>query len=81
MRSLIAFKTLILFPSVCGAMSDTTAGAQRAVKSAFILPLIRQITQTMDLVSRGRNSIPTVDSEHLPFACVDSPALGEEIPL
>lgn len=53
-------------------MSDTTAGAQRTVESAFILPLIRQITQTMDLVSRDPNSIPTVDSGHSP-ACIRRP--------
>ena len=52
--------------SVSAVMSDTTAGAQRTVESAFILPLIRQITQTMDLASRDPNSIPTVDSGHSP---------------
>ncbi len=30
-------------------MNDITAGAQKAVESAFILPLRRQITQTIDL--------------------------------
>lgn len=53
-------------------MSDTTAGAQRTVESAFILPLIQQITQTMDLASRDPNSIPTVDSGHSP-ACIHRP--------
>lgn len=53
-------------------MSDTTAGARRTVESAFILPLIRQITQTMDLASRDPNSIPTVDSGHSP-ACIRRP--------
>lgn len=55
--------------SVSAVMSDTTAGAQRTVESAFILPLIGQITQTMDLASRDPNSIPTVDSGHSP-ACI-----------
>lgn len=67
------FETLVLSPSfslsVSAVMSDTTAGAQRTVESAFILPLIGQITQTMDLASRDPNSIPTVDSGHSP-ACI-----------
>lgn len=50
-------------------MSDTTAGAQRTMESAFILPLMEQITQTMDLASRDPNSIPTVDSGPSP-ACI-----------
>lgn len=58
--------------SVSAAMSDTTAGAQRTVESAFILPLTRQITQTMDLVRRGPNLIPTVDSGHSP-GCIRWP--------
>lgn len=53
-------------------MSDTTAGARRTVESAFILPLIRQITETMDLASRDPNSIATVDSGHSP-ACIRWP--------
>lgn len=92
MRLLIAFETLeaaalSLSPSssaalptspASAAMSDTTAGARRTVASAFILPLIRQITQTMDLASRDPNSIPTVDSGHSP-ACVRRPS-GKESP-
>lgn len=76
MWSLIVFETLALSRSfslsVSAVMSDTTAGAQRTVESAFILPLIRQITQTMDLASRDPNSIPTVDSGHSP-ACIRRP--------
>lgn len=65
------FTALALSASFSGfvlsaAMSDTTAGAQRTMESAFILPLTGQITQTMDPASRNPNLIPTVDSGHSP---------------
>lgn len=47
-------------------MSDATAGAQRNMEWAFILPLAGQITQTKGPVSQDPNVIATVDSRFSP---------------